>query len=180
MFRKIRSETINRRYRGKIVLVAALAASLALPAAAAAAGQPTRTKIPDSLFTDSAPAGAVCPFAISVAPLVNNAYNLTYPPDANGDVREIASGHAVVRLTNDETGKSIVPNTTGPQMTVIHPDGSETITLGGPTLLGNLIPPVPGLVVVDGRTVIDQSPSGDQTLVSFTGTVTLDVCAALA
>jgi hypothetical protein len=65
-------------------------------------------------------------------------------------------------------------------MTVIHPDGSQTITLVDPTLLVNTLPPVPGLVVVNGRTVIDQSPTGDQTLASFHGTVTLDVRAALS
>ena len=41
----------------------------------------------------------------------------------------------------DETGKSIVPNITGPTMTVIHPDGSQTITLVDPTLLVNTLPP---------------------------------------
>jgi hypothetical protein len=172
---KVHTLTINKSH----VLAAAVAMGLALPAAAVGAGQPTRTKVPDSQFVATVPAGAVCPFEASGAPVVNNAYNLTYPLDANGDVRQITSGNVVERFTNDDTGKSIDVNISGPSVTVLHQDGSATITLEGPTFLVNVIPPVPGLVIVDGRTVLNQSPSGDLTLVSFNGTVTLDVCAAL-
>jgi hypothetical protein len=179
MFRKTRSESISRKpYFGKTVLLVALAACLALPAAATAAGRPLRTPIP--IGPESAPAGAVCPFAVSLVPVVNNAYNLTYPPDANGDIRQISTGNVVVQIMNDETGKTISLNVSGPVITVTHPDGSATITLQGPTFLADLIPPVPGFFLVDGRTVLNQSPSGDQTLVSFNGRVKLDICAALS
>jgi hypothetical protein len=166
---------------GRLILLVALAATLAVPAVASAGGQPTRTKVPDSAFTGSAPAGVVCAFAASEAPVVNNEYELTYPPAPNGDIVQHESGRVVVRFTNDETGKSIVVNISGPVLIVTHADGSQTFTLEGPTSLINVLPGYnPGVVVVDGRTVDTVSPSGEITVVSFTGTVKLDVCAALA
>ena len=165
----------------RLILLLALAATLAIPAVASGGGQPTRSKIPDSAFTGSAPAGAVCAFAVSIAPVVNREYELTYPPAANGDIVKHDSGNVVERFTNDETGKSIDVNISGPVTTVIHADGSQTGTFVGPTALINVLPGYnPGLVIVEGRLVDTGSPSGVVTLVSFTGTVTLDVCAALA
>jgi hypothetical protein len=164
----------------KIVVGIALAVGLALPAVAASAGQPVRTKNPDSIFTGVFPAGSVCPFELSFGPAVNNTYTLTYPAEPNGDIVQRSSGTLYARATNDATGKSIVINTSGPATIVTHPDGSQTTTEHGPSALADLIPPVPSAVVISGIAVYNTSPTGEQTLVSFHGTVTLDICAALS
>jgi hypothetical protein len=169
----------------KRVLLIAVLALLALPASlAAASGQPTRAPVPDSLYTASFPAGLVCPFPISEAPVVNNEVATTFPAEPNGDVVVMYSGTVIVRIANDATGKSIVINISGPGTAVTHPDGSYTETFRGPTLElfapGYTSPPGPGALLFDGRTIGIASPTGFATYVSETGAVKLDVCAALA
>jgi hypothetical protein len=164
----------------KIVVAVAVAVGLALPTVGTSAGQPVRTKNPDSIFTGVFPAGSVCPFELSFEPAVNNTYTLTYPAEPNGDVVQRSSGTLYERGTNDATGKSIVINTSGPATIVTHSDGSQTTTEHGPTALADLIPPVPSAILIAGQAVYNTSPSGEETLVSFNGTVTLDICAALS
>jgi hypothetical protein len=92
------------------------------------------------------------------------------------------TGHAVEQITNDETGKSIDLNISGPQTVILHADGSMTQTFRGPLLLAFLPtdnPPGPALLLVHGRTVVNVSPSGVKTLVNETGTQD-DLCAALS
>jgi hypothetical protein len=167
----------------KVLFFIATVGLFALPSSlASATGQPTRTPVPDSVFTASLPAGAVCSFALSYAPVVNKQVYTIFPAETNGDVRQDLRGHVIFRVTNDETGNSIDVSVTGPETDIFHADGSITKTFGGPTglaLLPTDNPPGPALFLVYGRTVVNVSPSGVQTLVSETGTQ-VDLCALLA
>jgi hypothetical protein len=136
----------------KLLFFIALTVAFALLAVAFAGGKPTRADVPDWMFTGSAPAGAICPFAASSAVVVNNEHVLTFPAEPNGDVRQQFGGTVIVRYTNDETGKSIVASISGPGTFITHADGTQTRTYEGATGLGTVIPPVPGYFIVDGRT----------------------------
>jgi hypothetical protein len=160
-----------------LVLIAAVAAGLALPAAAVSAGQPTRTPAPELVAT--APAGTICPFTLSTAPVINNAYLLTFPTEANGDIVQLITGSTLQQFTDDETGKSIETTITGNSRIVAHPDGSHTITDAGRAVFGPFPPPLQG-VIFAGRVVTEVSPAGETTIVSHSGTVVVDICAALA
>jgi hypothetical protein len=62
---------------------------------------------------------------------------------------------------------------------VTHPDGSQTITDAGLAVFGPFPPPLQG-VIFAGRVVTEVSPTGETTIVSHSGTVAVDICAAFA
>ena len=127
----------------------------------------------------------VCPtFSIVADFLVNRVYVTTFT-DASGDpLRAIATGSLKVRLTNRESGDSVVRNLSGPGTTIYHPDGSRTVVARGPWPFfyfpGELFPGSEGSFTVHrGRVVIEFAPDGTQTIVSESGT-TEDLCATLS
>ena len=88
---------------------------LVYPATLSAADcKPTRIAITDEQQSTHFRAGRVCSFEFDAAPVSNNQYLTTYPPDANGDVRMIVTGVLKEQLTNVGTGKSIIVNVSGP------------------------------------------------------------------
>src|SRR5262249_23188497 len=121
-------------------------------------------------------------------PVANDLYELTFPAEPDGDIVKRDTGRVVARYTNDETGKSIEVNVSGPGTKVIHPDGTETDTTAGTWgLLGSTLfpasfpgPPLAFFIMRGGRAMKKPSPSDFETAVSFTGTVKLDICAALS
>ena len=139
------------------------------PPRISASGKPTRSLVPFSPI--EFPAGVFCSFPVAIDFPVARYVAKTFPPDANGDVVELQTGHVTVRLANLSTGKSVTYNISGPTRYTFHADGSVTIELPGPQ----------GFLGFNnyGRIVIEVSPEGEFAFVKQTGHAE-DVCAALA
>lgn len=106
----------------------------------------------------------------------------TYPAQKNGDIRQIITGRLIVRRTNLDTGKSIVVNASGPVKLTIHPDGSLTGVLTGPSVITFFptdVPAGPATYLNKGREVLTLTTSGQTILVSRHGHQR-DLCAALS
>jgi hypothetical protein len=148
-------------------------------AATAGANPPTKEPVPPVLV--SYPAGALCSFPVTWESVVNQFFLITFV-DSAGDFRfQIGAGFQLLRVTNDATHESTVINVTGPGKATANPDGSISIAGGGHWLVGFLPGDSPSsrMLLMDGRIVINVSPTGKLTLVSHEGT-TQDLCAALA
>lgn len=157
-------------------------ALLVLPATLSAAdGKPTREPVPDAANTATYRAGRVCAFRLHLEPVVNNEYSLTFPAEANGDVRQIVDGYLLTRFTNLDTGKSIDLNTSAKNTLVFHADGFTSIDASGPQVVIILAigGRVPSATVNYGHGVFTQFPNGFLDIVSQTGTQ-FDICAALS
>jgi hypothetical protein len=95
----------------RCALVFALAAAiLVLPSTSAVAGAPIREFLPaeDLLIEGS------CDFPILAEVLVNEEHTITFFDSEGNPTTQIVQGRLVVRLTNTETGESIVRNISGP------------------------------------------------------------------
>jgi hypothetical protein len=167
--------------RRTALLLSAVALVMLAPAPQASA-RPVREFLP---LPPQIELDGVCPdFGIVADILHNTEYSLTFS-DRNGDpVRSITTGRLVVRLTNPDSGVSIVRNISGPGETVFHADGSTTLTARGTWFLfyfeGQLAPDgTPTSFVNSGRVVIDTDADGVSTIRSQVG-VAEDVCETLA
>jgi hypothetical protein len=124
-------------------------------ASTASAERPTRDFVPAG--TLSYPAGKACSFGLLIEVVINREYALTFPADANGDVRVIVTGRLVARYTNVENGHSLELNIGGPVFYTFHPDGSFDAVLAGRSAI-NLyptdIPPGPIALLNSGQLVI--------------------------
>jgi hypothetical protein len=149
----------------------------------AAHGKPTRILLTNEQQSLDFPAGQACSFELAATPVANNEHLTTYPADANGDVRETATGTLKDQLTNVGTGKSIVVNVSGPATVIVHPDGSTLSDLRGHDLVAFLAsdsPAGPATYLFSGHTVVSVDAAGTETLVSTTDTNPLNVCATLS
>jgi hypothetical protein len=165
----------------KLALIAGIVGMLALlPSGASAGGKPTRAPVGNSPF--EFPAGMVCSFGVAGEPLADNEVTKTFPQFANGDVVQTITGHLTLRLTNAESGKSIVLNVSGPGSITTHPDGSVTTVSRG-QMLGFLfptdVPAGPASYLYTGRVVANFTPDGQETVISHTGT-RQDMCDVLS
>ncbi len=142
---------------------------------------------PTRMLTNSQPftidAGLACAFPLHGEPLIDQEVTKTFPPEPNGDVKQIVTGRLVFELSNLDTGKSLVVNISGPGFFVFHPDGSISADFGGRsgpvTFFPTDIPPGPKAFINSGRVVVDITPTGQIILVSQSGHEE-DVCAALS
>jgi hypothetical protein len=162
------------------VLVSITSLVLLIPASASA-GKPVKEPLPLPPVIELP---GVCPdFGIVADILVNREYAKTWM-NANGDpVRTITNGTLKVRLTEPDSGTSIVRNISGPGTTIFHADGSSTLTARGTWFFfffpGDLGPgSEPMSIVNTGRIVIDTDPNGTQSIRSRTGRQE-DICATL-
>jgi hypothetical protein len=149
----------------------------------AANGKPTRVLITDLQQTFDIPAGGACSFELAGTPIANNETTTTFPPDANGDIREIITGTLELQLTNVGTGNSLDVNVSGPGTVVLHPDGSASEDLQGHAVVlffPTADPAGPATELFTGHTVISFDPAGNLTLVSTTDNHPLDICGALS
>jgi hypothetical protein len=126
------------------------------------------------------PAGAICPFELSIETIVNNQVMTTFF-DRNGNVtRQLFTGNFVVRLTNEQTDASIELNVSGPGTLEANPDGTLLGEAKGLLLL--LLFPTdpggPGAFVYSGRTDFLIGATGTVTVIRAEGKVR-DICAAL-
>jgi len=167
-----------------LAVVGSAVALYAFPSALPAAnGKPTRVLLTDLQQTFDIPAGGVCNFELAGTPIANNETITTFPPDANGDVREIITGTLKLQLTNVGTGNSTEVNVSGPGTIVLHPDGSASEDLRGNAVIlffPGANPAGPDTQLFTGHTVISIDPAGNLTLVSTTDDHPLDICAALS
>ena len=119
------------------------------------------------------PAGFVCPFALSAEPIVDRA-TTTIHYDKQGDIRWFhGSGALVYRYTNDDTGKSVDLNISGPGKQTEGADGLIHVDGNGPWSL-LFFPgdnPSSTALYIRGHLNFTVDPSdGTLTLVSYRGT----------
>ena len=129
----------------------------------------------------TAPAGVVCPFAVTAEP-VREDLRVRYHYDSAGNVDGYqATGQLIGRITNTETGASVVRNLSGPGTVTFNPDGSYDAVVDGDFLIFLLAQDNPSseLLLFAGRTVLHGTASGAKTLVSYAGQVE-NLCDTLA
>jgi hypothetical protein len=121
----------------------------------------------------TAPAGVVCSFTVTAEP-VREDLRVRYHYDSAGNVDGYeATGQLVGRITNTETGASVVRNLFGPGTVTFNPDGSYDAVVAGDFLVFFLAQDSPSneLLLFSGRTVLHGAPSGEKTLVFHSGQV---------
>ena len=129
----------------------------------------------------TAPAGLVCPFQVTAAPVREN-LRVRYHYDEAGNIDGYqATGQLIARISNDETGKSVVRNLSGPGTVTFYPDGSYDAVLSGGFLIF-LLPgddPSSQLLLLQGHTDLHGNPDGTKSIVSHEGT-SENLCETLA
>jgi hypothetical protein len=129
----------------------------------------------------TAPAGYVCPFTVTAEP-VRQDIRVRYHYDLAGDVDGYqATGQLIGRITNDETGASVVRNLSGPGTVTLGSDGSYDADVSGGFLVF-FVPqdnPSRELLLLSGHTVLHGDANGAKTLVSHEGQVD-NLCETLA
>ena len=128
-----------------------------------------------------APAG-YCPFPVTI-----KYFSVQKQKDTtltNGATESRFNGHAEAIVTNDDTGKSITYNVSGPGTQTVFPDGSFTIDAGGPNLLWTSVENsqpagVLQLAYTTGRVRVAVNNTGHTESYQLNGRST-DVCAKLA
>jgi len=158
-------------------------AIFALAPAAVATANPAGYGPWESTFQGAitAPAGAVCSFSVTAAP-VREDLRVRYHHDAAGNIDGYqATGQLIARITNNETGASVVRNLSGPGTVTFNPDGSYDAVAGGDFLIFFLPGdnPASQLLLLNGYTVLHGAPDGSKTLVSHSGSVE-NLCDTLA
>jgi hypothetical protein len=136
---------------------------------------------PTSQGAITTPAGAVCSFTVTAEP-VREDLRIRYHYDAAGNVDGYqVTGQLIGRITNDETGASVVRNLSGPGTVTFNPDGPHDAVVDGDFLVFFLALDTPSneLLLLSGRTVLHGAATGEKTLVSNSGT-TENLCETLA
>lgn len=164
------------RFVGSWLVASVLLALLVLPVGATA---PIRDDAPALNTTLT----GVCAFPVEFVTLANKEKLLTFFDRAGVPTRQIGTGALKVRLTNLETGTTLVVNISGPVFIAPHADGSATVELGGRSLLylrQGIDRPPAGITLNAGRLVFAVDAAGAVTaIVSQSGTQR-DLCAELA
>src|SRR5918912_4157616 len=109
----------------------------------------------------TAPAGVVCPFTVTAEP-VREDLRVRYHYDSAGNIDGYeATGQLIARITNEENGKSVVRNLSGPGTVTFNPDGSYDAVVGGNFLVFFLGQDDPShvLLLLTGKTVLHGSPT---------------------
>jgi len=123
----------------------------------------------------------VCDFDVQLEVVEDNEYITTYFDKAGNPTRANISGRLVVRLTNVETGTSVVRNISGPgtlffgETLVLKATGPWLFAFA-PGMLGEGSPPM--LIINKGQFWLDFGGE-HQTILRQTGTQE-DLCATLA
>ena len=129
----------------------------------------------------TAPAGTVCPFAVSAEP-VHEHLLVRYHYDASGAVDGYqATGSLVARITNLDSGASVERNLSGLGTVTLNADGSYDALADGSFLLFMRAGDSPSneLLLLTGRSILHGSATGAKTVVESSGR-TEDLCRTLA
>jgi hypothetical protein len=119
----------------------------------------------------STPAGTVCSFPVTAEPVRQNLrIRYHYDEAGNQDGYQVV-GPLIARVTNTATGESVVRNLSGHGTVMFQPDGSWDAVVNGGFLIffraGD--EPANALLFFHGHTVLHGTPTGQKTLVSYTG-----------
>jgi hypothetical protein len=152
-------------------LVLAIGGWAALSTTAAAAG-PVRDPSPSSpIHLDG-----VCAFPLTLTFPIDKEFVTSFSNSSGTVVKQIITGRLVVTFTNDNTGKFLTSNFSGPSQLTFYTDGTpKEFAFEGPQ--GGALN---GTVFLGaGRTVFEFAPDGTLTSQTQVGHFT-DVCAALS
>ena len=130
---------------------------------------------------DQRPRGRHLPFAVSAEP-VHEDLAVRYHYDASGAIDAYQfKGPLEGRITNVDTGASVVRNLSGFGTVTPHADGSYDAVFEGGLLLfmGGGDSPASELLLLTGRTELHGSATGVKTVVSASG-ASEDLCQTLA
>jgi hypothetical protein len=164
----------TRFIRFELLLLAAVAALLPVTAFA---DKPVREGLPNGPLTLDA---AICGFAVDLTSPTNKEFATTF---SSG--KQIVTGALTASLTNDQTGKSITINISGPGTIVQNRDGTQTFTLSGRSLIwlfpNQLSQGSPGrLIWTSGPVVFHVDANFNVLSVDITSARVQDLCAVLA
>jgi hypothetical protein len=121
----------------------------------------------------TAPAGSVCAFTVTAEP-VREDLRFRYHYDSDGNVDGYqATGQLIAKITNVDTGTSVVRNLSGPGTVTFNADGSYDAVVNGDFLVFFLAEDDPShaLLLFSGRTVLHGAPNGAKTLIAQSGQV---------
>jgi hypothetical protein len=138
---------------------------------------------PDPAASFDAAAGRFCDFAMHFDPLVNEVRIKVVQTYPDGSPQQaLADGDLIYRVTNSETGASLVADASGRAVFEYGTDGSVLWRVVGPILAGladgsSDLPR--GLYAIDGVYTVSFSPTGFKTITMTHGTVH-NLCTDLA
>jgi hypothetical protein len=130
---------------------------------------------PDPAAPFNAVAGRFCDFAMHFDPLVNEVRIKVVQTYPDGSPKQaLADGDLIYRITNTQTGSSLVADASGRAIFEFATDGSVLWRVVGPILAGfadgsSNLPR--GLYAIDGVYTIAFSPTGFKTVTMTHGTV---------
>jgi hypothetical protein len=166
----------------RLVITSLALCALALGAATAAAADGSwGSWEPTFQGPIGVPAGVVCPFAVSAEPVQEDLAVRYHFDDAGAvDAYEV-KGPLLARITNLDSGESVVRSLSGLGSVVPHADGSYDAVFEGGLLLflGSGDSPSSELLLLTGRTVLHGSATGAKTVVAADGS-SEDLCRTLA
>ncbi len=163
------------------VLFGAFALGLAIVAGSSAAGNGYGPWESTDQGPITAPAGYVCPFTVTAEP-VRQDLRIRYHYDAAGNIDGYqVTGQLIGRITNADTGASVVRNLSGPGTVTFYPDGSYDAVVSGDFLVFFLARDTPSnaLLLFSGQTVLHGAPSGAKSVTDSSGQVE-NLCDTLA
>lgn len=165
-----------RRALAPVLAALVLAASATT---ALAGGKPEVIKN-EQLPPEHYPADAICDFDVMIEWLVDTGQSIAFPAAADGTVRQIITGHLVTRVTNEESGASVVYNISGPGEFTFDGDVLQ-IRGGGPWLLYAFPGDAggPGIWFTRGPVALEVDLTTGAWLSASKPSNTVDVCAAL-
>jgi hypothetical protein len=114
-------------------LTPAFATLLVLAFASPVSAAPPTREAQGSFVNDFA-AGDVCDFAVRTESVVTNATTTTFDR-RDGAFRQNLSGRLVERVTNLDTGASVIRNSSGPAKVFVNDASHVVLTYGGASVL---------------------------------------------
>jgi hypothetical protein len=173
----------SRIYRA--ALAATLTGLAALIAAAPAGAEDPREELP---MQDPVVLKGYCPGFTAVVTWTDfNQYIVQQTTADDGTITLKITGSATATVTNQDSGKAVKLNISGPGTIVINRDGSFSIDAAGPNLFWTLrrnlrfFPDVPTISYSTGHVTLSVDAKGQTTSYSLAGgSRQTDVCAVLA
>ncbi len=92
------------------------------------------TKVPDEPFSNDFLPGETCDFAVRIESTAINSKTTTFNRK-DGRLKENLTGKIIQRVTNLETGASVVRNSSGPGKVTLNAAGHVVLRFGGASVL---------------------------------------------